>query len=145
MLTHNKERLLNKSLQNRNVTSEAWGPLGWRIQCSCILKLLKICSVWRLSKTFLLCIIQYFSTNHWNWMRTLKKQLMPKHLLLWYINHNYCLYEKLVTKDKAHSLGWSVKETKQLLNAKLTKFQYISIFLKYHVFPFILTRICSWI
>lgn len=55
------------------------------------------------------------------------------------------LYEKLFTKDKAHSLGWSIKETKQLLDAKLTKFQYISIFLKYHIFPFILIRICSWI
>ena len=55
------------------------------------------------------------------------------------------LYEKLFTKDKAHSSGWSVKETKQLLDAKLTN---ISIFLKYqkkYIFPFILIRICSWI
>ena len=68
-------------------------PLGWKIQCSCILKLLKICSVWRLCKSFLLCISQYFSTNQWYWMSTLKKQLMPKHLLIEYSifnNHDHC-------------------------------------------------------
>lgn len=47
MLTHPKGRFCNRAITKWNVTTKTWAPLGWKIQCSCILELLKTCSIQR--------------------------------------------------------------------------------------------------